>query len=212
MNHEKIHDALNLIDDSMIEEVDRLRASGRKSRKLRISLISAAACLCILLLGVAITASSGLLRPDNVVSDSAYPEITENRNNSDKTDGEYYTFGNSGSPDYAAPQPDETPSVLVKISSWQDDGFTGTVAGIVDTTKYSVGTQVKVIMGEHICIVTPANNGYHYTQRTPEPADFPAGSVVRVQFGSSAIKAQDNDNSSAQIILYAEAIELISAN
>lgn len=52
MKQDKIHDALNLLDDEMIEEVDRLRNGRKKSKYAWVRWLSVAACFCVIFGGI----------------------------------------------------------------------------------------------------------------------------------------------------------------
>ncbi len=93
MNQDKIHDALNLLDDDMIEAVDRLRVEKKKKKKRWVPYISVAACVLVLFVGLASAGALGLLggqaKSDKVISDEfleGEPEyvkkpISENNDN-----------------------------------------------------------------------------------------------------------------------------------
>ena len=71
MNAEKLHDALNYLDDSMILETDRLRHKKKKTVIFR-RIISVAACICIVA-----TASFGIEHIRNLRDNSPLEENIE---------------------------------------------------------------------------------------------------------------------------------------
>lgn len=78
MNAEKLHDALNYLDDGMILEVDKLRHRKKKSVIFR-RVVSIAACICIVA-----TASFGIEHMRKIKNDSPLVENFEtSQNNGD---------------------------------------------------------------------------------------------------------------------------------
>lgn len=71
MNAEKLHDALNYLDDGMILEVDKLRHKKKKTVLFR-RIISVAACICIVA-----TASFGIEHIRNLKNNSPFEENIE---------------------------------------------------------------------------------------------------------------------------------------
>ncbi len=71
MNAEKLHDALNYLDDGMILEVDKLRHKKKKTVLFR-RIISVAACICIVA-----TASFGIEHIRNLKDNSPFEENIE---------------------------------------------------------------------------------------------------------------------------------------
>ena len=208
MNIENIHDALNLLDDDMIEAVEQLR--NEKSQSINkykkgtwIRWVAMAACLCLVVGSYYLTDGFGLLSHKGANSDSLKGEssngtpdygegeatgtVTEN----DSEDGTDVTDDMSSKKESSL---SEKPSVLVEILAWNENGFTGIITGIVDTEKYPVGEKVSV----------------KFSQSIPDKKAFPEGSTVRVQFDKSEIiehpymEAQEE----IKIILYAEKITL----
>ena len=93
MNQDKIHDALNLLDDDMIEAVDRLRVKKKKKKKRWVPYISVAACVLVLFVGLASAGALGLLggqaKSDKVVSDENINDGPEHVKNEPAANPEY---------------------------------------------------------------------------------------------------------------------------
>lgn len=194
MNIDNIHDALGLLDDDMIEAVDKLRNEKMQSKKGHskvpwVRWISVAACLSFIVISVYAIGSndSHIAESDSVQEDASGEEKSE----------DYSTNDNIAQGELV-----ELPSVLVEIESWQEDGFTGTIAGIVDTEIYGVGTKVDVKFNGMIYIGETIENGMQYKEGIPDSTDFPVGSVVCVQFYKSETERGVEDTESDIVILY----------
>lgn len=199
MNIDNLHDALNLLDDEFIEEVDKLRTKRKRRKNLSMRWLSLAACFCIVILGVYVLASFGHWQ-NIATKDSACTEsITEDsildqnamvkdeiEDSTGDTDAKQESISDStDSSNNTSEDTTEMPSVLVEIVEWTDVGFNGKIVGIVDTTTYAEGTEVHVVFENTIYVGEPIENGIHYVKKIPNAADFSVGSVVRVQFYES---------------------------
>ena len=179
MREDLIHDALNLLDDDLIGEVEYLRSRRKSRTKQWMSWAAMAACMCIVMGSIL----SGRL-PVGIGQNSESADM-ENMSNS--------AGGNEESAESELPiqaeaeneSMREVPAFLVEIEEWQENGFRGTIVGIVDTDIYPVGTSVYVEMPENLKL---ADTNDLYSE----------GSVVHVQFRE---KAEEDS-----VILYAEEI------
>lgn len=192
MNIDHIHDALNLLDDDLIETVEKLRNEKTHIIKMNrkntwIRWVSIAACLCLVVVSVYVTNGFGLMSYKGASNNSAKEETASE------------TYDNDDMEEIAGIGQIENPSVLVEIVSWGENGFTGTVTGIVDTEKYPVGTTVTVKFNDDIHIKVSSENGTTYKGYIPDSTDFSVGSIVCVQFDKS-------DSETNEVILYAETI------
>ena len=52
MNQDNIHDALNMLDDELINEVSKLRDIRKKRKSMSVRLGAIAACLCLFIVSV----------------------------------------------------------------------------------------------------------------------------------------------------------------
>lgn len=179
MREDLIHDALNLLDDDLIGEVEYLRSRKKSRTKQWISWAAMAACMCIVIGSI----FSGRL-PIGIGQNSESADM-ENMSNS--------AGGNEESAESELPiqaeaeneSMREVPAFLVEIEEWRGEGFLGTIVGIVDTEIYPVGTPVFVEMPESLKL---ADTNALYSE----------GNVVHVQFREKAEKDR--------VILYAEQI------
>lgn len=216
MKQEQIHDALNLLDDDMIEAVAVLRASSvvddKRKQKVRwIKYMSAVACLCVVILGMSVWINDkpddGVNRPHNGMGMSDGEKMSEAETPGTVTDGNTDGITNEntdGNMDGL-----EVPSVLVKIEMWQENGFNGVVAGIVDTDIFKEDTKIQVIFMEDISVGILYEDGIKFEKRIPDKADFPTGSIVHVQFAKfEKISDNSNDANDNRCIIYVEEITL----
>lgn len=235
MKQEQIHDALNLLDDDLIEAVDALRdkagISGeflkersRSQKSLWMKYMPVAACLCVVVLGMLAWQHYRI----NILNNDTCDGVGNTIGNDEDLDGMVNSDGLTGGPsqglDGVAPDgtaPDEildgavegsvslgeVPSVLVRIDEWQENGFKGSVAGIVDTDIFAEGTKIQVIFNENISVGIEINGGMKFETGVPDKADFPIGSIVRVQFVKFEHATEDaTDITGQENIIYAELI------
>ena len=80
MNQDNIHDALNLLDDELIEEVSKIRDQRKKKKIIWVRWGTLAACFCLILVGVYM-AENGVLKlggtKDSASADEIYVESAE---------------------------------------------------------------------------------------------------------------------------------------
>lgn len=231
MNIDNLHDALGLLDDDLIEEVDALRSERKQynkscSTKRVIRWTALAACLSVFL--ISICAVSILWRngfggqKKSMSSDEAVKGkvVKENETMSEDIDDssikqESAITENTSEVTDASVSTAEVPSVLVEIKAWHEDGFVGTIAGIVDTEKYAIGTEVTVKFSEEVYDGESSVTGVQYKEEnTLDSENFPIGSVVSVQFHSQEVtpSSTENDAVDEEIVLYAESIALVDEN
>ncbi len=233
MKQEQIHDALNLLDEDMIQAVEELRDKS-ETRKPWMKYMSLAACLCVVILGAFAWQQIRQNFPDNdKVGDAA-----NTYGNDEDFDGMLEGDGLTGGPSHGldgevaegetggnndgatADFPDdgttdininigEVPSVLVRIDAWMEDGFAGVVAGLVDTDVFDVGADIQVIFDDNISVCIPVAGGMTFETGAPDKNDFPVGSIVRVQFvKSEQASAGTGDATGHAWTIVAEMIEL----
>lgn len=168
MKQEKLHDALNLLDDDIIEAVNALREAPKKRSLTWMHWVSLAASVCIV---------AGLVW--------LFPPVLDNTTVADGS------CGTIEAPENGKPNKTENESIMsdsttasaqvtVRIESFSEDGFFGTVTkeGIWDA-----GSQLRVVIHE----------------KTAKNTTLTAGMEVTVQFAGS--RRQDS-----WIIIYADQI------
>lgn len=186
MNQDKLHDALSLLDDGMIEAVEKLRSRAPKKR-VPIHWMSVAACLCI---AAVVLFAAG-----------KFVQLLLEMQNEDELISEGYDNA-AGTESGVIEENGEVPSLLLKITSWSENGFTGTVAGILNTDIYSVGTELIVLFSDDISYFP--REGCTAREGTPSSKDFPAGTTVWVQF--SGAPENTPEVGTTETILFAKCI------
>ena len=186
MRQDIIHDALQLLDDDIIEAVENLR-SGTPKKRVSLHWLSAAACLCIATVVLFAAWKFVQIPFDMQKEDAAKSEGCDNI--VDEENG--FTIENC-----------ERPSLLLKITSWKADGFIGTVAGILDTDIYPVGTELTVLFSDAISYFP--EEGCVSQEGAPASTDFPVGTTVWVQFYGAPENAMEAGTE--EPIIFAESI------
>ena len=185
MREDLIHDALNLLDDDLIGEVEYLRNRKKGKTKQWISWAAMAACACIVV--GSMFAGIERLEIGQSTEGASMPDANEMTGDAESSTADQYPANSEAliEKDKIDKESAEVPAFLVEIKEWQADGFIGTIAGIVDTDIYPVGTEVYVDMTSSSKL---ADLNHLYSE----------GSVLHVQFNRM--------DEGEQIILHAEAI------
>lgn len=193
MNPEKLHDALNLLEDDLIIPAEQLREKKRTFRWRYAAAL--AACLAVCALGLY---GFGLL--DRTKTNDTAPENA-------LVQEEIEIVGNGVVNQVQSTVAVERPSVLVRIDKWEENGFAGTVWGTVDTDLYPVGTLVTVRFEKNIQLAVTEDTTVRYTHHTPGTRPFAEGTVVQVLFCSAAApEGVSSGKETTRTILYAELI------
>lgn len=192
MNQGLIHDALNLMEEDFIREVDRLRSRKKRKYKKWITWAVTAACLCVII-GGGYKLLLGGMKGEGLKSDSSV-ETEESQN------------------DGAAQNSSEVSVVFVEILEWKENGFYGEISDIVeddkdnlktensiDIKKYAVGT--KVFVNTEEAVVNTKESASVAAEKVEGKVCFPVGNVVQVQFLESNDITLDSE-----IILHAESV------
>ena len=170
MNSQSIHDALNMIDDDMLDEVYNLRCR-KKINRITINIISVAACIC--LIAISLSSLKFFISNDSVKGNEP-GGVTEEYTSKDK--GETF-FGGIGGIDGG----NEFPTLIVEIKHWKKNGFTGKIYKIVDSTKWDAGETVTVQFNGDMIVAEATPNGYIYEKRMATKEEFPQGSLVKIE-------------------------------
>ena len=199
MNIDNLHDALGLLDDEIIEEVEALR-SGRKqggknggvTKLIRWGRI--AACLGVFLVG-AVTISFlwnsgfGNAKKSSVRGDAATDEeiVGESDDVSDDVNDLYVNENTSTGTGESEKQNHE---VKVEITSIQENSIIGIIKESSDKALYSVGAEVKIV--------------------SPDKTELTERSVVVVRFTkqTSTELVGGHDAGLSEKVIYAESIML----
>ncbi|MBE6573876.1 MAG: hypothetical protein E7652_05735 [Ruminococcaceae bacterium] len=224
MRPEKLHDALNYLDDDLIESAD-IRRNNSSKAKPWLKILPLAACFCIITVAAFAAYNSGYFDSTNI---SEEPTETENKSGYKEELAPSLPSENEGIPDEAPPpdkvtknesviiesadgesdmsdniesesESEELPSFGVSVFEWTEDGFNAVISEITDTEIFPVGTKIKVIFDDRCNIGIKTENGYKIIEKQPSEKDFPIGTKATVLFYD--LKETDDN-----IILYSSMI------
>ena len=163
MNIDNLHDALNLLDDDLIEEVDGLRSerklqTKKRSRKWVARWISLAAAFVLFVVsayavgalwmrgfGGAKKSDSSVIVEENTTNKGESSTIEEDteasptQQESTVTDNSSAATGESKS---------EACEIKVEVTELKNEGFIGVIKESADTETYTVGTELTVVLME----------------------------------------------------------------
>ena len=71
----------------------------------------------------------------------------------------------------------EVPSVILRVEEWNENGFMGTVAELVDTDIFDLGTVLRAEFDQDLC--TMRADSFDAAQKTVQ---MDTGTLVRVMF------------------------------
>ena len=217
MNIDNLHDALNLLDDELIEEVEVLRSERkvqvqRRSKKWILRYASLAACvlLCVVCVyavgGFFLNVLTGGKKSDNsagvgadssIKGESATIETEQDalqpQDSVTKSENESTATGEAKS---------EAHEIIVEVTELINAGFVGVIKKSADTETYTEGTKLTVLMIEKDSV--GGNSTIDVQHLTDELSDvaFPVGSVVIVRFMNQDVV----DTGSEEIMLYADLV------
>ena len=221
MNIDNLHDALGLLDDELIEQVEVLRnkrnLEAQKSvRKWvpRWTRVAAALLLCL----VSVYAISSLFLKGfggNKKSDSSIGVVGEgtniesaNKGNADDTEHLEVPDGSAVNEKTSTGTEEDTSDareIKVEVTALVQEGFVGVVKESADKELYAVGTELTVVLPEEYQIVgSGATNLEHKDEEVGDVA-FPVGTVLIVRFMMQE-NTQANNGTDTTNILYADEI------
>lgn len=223
MNIDNLHDALNLLDDDLIEEVDRLRSerkllTKKHSRKRVARWTSLAAAFVLFVVsayavgalwmrgfGGAKKSDSSVMVEENTTikgESSTTEEDTEaspSQQESTVTDNSSAVTGESKS---------EAREIKVEVTALKNEGFIGVIKESADTETYTVGTELTVVLMEDKWLVEGDAIDVQHKDYVTDDVAFPVGSVVIVRFMPQENTRPNNgtDTANTEFILYADEI------
>lgn len=223
MNIDNLHDALNLLDDDLIEEVEVLRSERkmqvqRRSKKWIVRYASLAAC--VLLCVVCVYAVGGFFL--NVLTGGKKSDSSAIGGEDIVIKGESATV--ESEQDAVPPQDSGTESentttatgeakseareIKVEVTALVREGIVGVVKESDDTEMYDVGTELTVVLLEDKSLVESGAVGMQYQEYVADDVAFPVGSVVIVRFMPQENTKPNNgtDTENTEYILYADEI------
>lgn len=216
MNIDNLHDALNLLDDELIEEVEVLRnernhETQRHMRKwvTRWARVAAGLLLCFVSVyavgSLFLKGFGGNKKSDTSAGESAGIE-SENKGDADDKDRFEQVTDGSGSDNNTSTGTGESTSdvreIKVEVTELINAGFIGVIKESADTETYSVGKEVTILLVEKDS--TGGSGAIDVQHLDDELIDvaFPVGSVVIVRFMNQDVV----DAGSEEIMLYADSV------
>ena len=235
MTSEQLHEAMNELDDELIEEVEAVRSKPRKLPRRAAYGIAAAACFCVLSvallvmqmhrlsqpldkeltgesnhnttvnteLGTETTVTEPYLDSDNGIGTTTVQagEATD-VNMATTTKKVPHTIGTSGSANSM-----ERPTAVVRITSWDDNGFRGVVIRGEDTDAVAAGEPVTVAFMENIGFEVNDGKYVTFNCHAPTEGDFPIDSIVKVQFVRKSVGTEGESVLHADVVGVGAVIE-----
>ena len=206
MKEEKIHDALNFLDNDMIEQVDKLRNIGTERKSYWTKGLAMAACICLIFGGIfayGIHKDKGKPNGDGGTvasgekTDSQFSGAQGDFGNStneqissmDKNQVDVATLTGNGSE-----QEVKFPRVLVEILEWEEGQLLGKILDKKDADMFEIGSDISVYWEDYIVLVAYTEGYGKYLYRNygaPTQEQFPVGSSIMVDVDSYEVKAED---------------------
>lgn len=217
MNIDNLHDALNLLDDELIEEVEVLR-SERKAQAHRRSQRGifryASLAACVLLCAVSVYAVGGFFL--NVLTGGKKSDSSSIVGEHEAIKGDDATMesdqdavlpqdsltANENTSTTTGEAKSEAREIKVEVTELINEGFVGVIKESADTETYTEGTELTVLLIEKDSRGgSGAIDVQHLTDELGDVA-FPVGSVVIVRFMNQNVV----DTGSEEIMLYADSV------
>ena len=228
MTSEQLHEALNELDDKLIEEAETVRNKPRRLPRRSAYGIAVAACFCVAavaLLAMKMHRLSQLLDKEPT-GESAYTAASHTELGTETTVTEPYLDGDNGTDTttvQAGAATDintvmttnmtphtmgtsaslnlaERPTAIVRITAWDGNGFRGVVIRGEDTDAVTAGEAVTVAFMENIGFEVNDGKYVTFNCHAPTEEDFPIDSVVKVQFVRRSVGAE------GESVLYADVV------
>ena len=223
MNIDNLHDALGLLDDELIEEVEVLRNKEkvqvkRRSKRevLRYASLAAGLLVCVVSVytvgGFFLNVLSGGKKSDSstiVGEDSAIKgESSTIESEQDTVPPQVSSTENENTSTATGEAKSEACEIKVEVTELKNEGFVGVIKESADTEKYVVGTELTVVLMEDKWLVEGDAIDVQYKDYETDDVAFPVGSVVIVRFmPQENTRSNDGtDTANTEIILYADEI------
>lgn len=210
MKPDKIHDALNLINDEWIEAVEKLR-SNRKRKKIWYEnfreILVVAACLCLMLLGIYSVDHFNLFSSEyDAVAESA-DETAQSVENTESAVDCTESVEESESAESAGEIEEWVRTAYVKIVEWHPDGFVGTVTDTTKLDAYDIGTELFVKFDEHSYIEIYTDTISYFADGIPNPQEIPVGTEAYVYFDEREVHlGTPESGDDVKIIVHADVL------
>ena len=234
MNIENLHDALNLLDDDLIHEVDVLRSERKqqtikRSRKWIVRWTSLAAGFVIFLVsayavstlflrgfGGAKKSDSSVMVEENSVGDNIKEESTVDKTgdaDENALPSQQESTVNDDSSSVTGESKSEACEIKVEVTALTQDGFVGIIKESADAEVYTVGTELTVLLNEKDGAGESSAIDIQHKDNVVDDVAFPVGSVVIVRFMSQGNTGpnSETDVERETFVLYADSVTLDDA-
>lgn len=141
MNGRDLLEGISFVDEQLVDEAEK-EMIRKSSGRAWMNLATLAACVCVVLLGAM------AYRNLNSASTLTPTEATLAEENEP-------TWASATEAQMADATETGKPSVIMRVDTWQENGFTGTVEDIVNMPDLSEGEQVFVVIGEEAMAQLP---------------------------------------------------------
>ena len=223
MNIDNLHDALNLLDDDLIEEVDGLRSerklqTKKRSRKWGARWTSLAAAFVLFVVsayavgalwmrgfGGAKKSDSSVIVEENTTNKGESSTIEEDTEASSTQQESTVTDNSSAA---TGESKSEACEIKVEVTELKNEGFVGVIKESADTETYTVGTELTVVLMEDKWLVEGDTIDVQHKDYVTDDVAFPVGSVVIVRFMPQENTRPNGgtDTENTEYILYADEI------
>lgn len=179
MTGKAILEAMTFVDEQYIEEAENGTIRSRKPVRY---LLPLAACLGLILAGLRflpVTPESAPQENMEVIQetmlDSEIEIVVQEKDN--------FVYPESAlvMDEAEAYDLNEVFMAILRIEEWTENGFIGIVEDPIYWDTFAVGDRVQVEFTSNIWTVVSENGAFHGTQRVPTEADFPTGTLVKIQ-------------------------------
>lgn len=178
MTGKAILEAMSFVDEGYIEEAERAVLPAMRPA---IKWIPLAACLGIALLGLYFTDHSadnesaadreGIQMQQEIEMETHFKE--EHSTSDAREDI---------ADEVMQPNISEAPSIIVRIASWEENGFIATVEQHVDSAAIPIGQTVRVQLQPETSLDTESADPAQAVREMPEQEEFPVGTLVQVRY------------------------------
>lgn len=149
MNGRDLLEGISFVDEQLVDEAEK-EMIRKSSGRAWMNLATLAACVCVVLLGAMayrnLKSASTLTPTEATLAEENEPTWASATEAATAVPTE-------------APMADATeagkPSVIMRVDTWQENGFIGTVEDIVNMPDLSEGEQVFVVIGEEAMAQLP---------------------------------------------------------
>ncbi len=219
MNIDNLHDALNLLDDELIEEVEVLRKkrnleAQRSIRKWvsRWARVAASLLLCFVSVytvgSLFLKGFGGNKKSDTstgIVGEGTSIESENKGNVDDKDHFEEVTDGSGVDENTSTGTGESTADareIKVEVTALVREGFVGIIKESADKELYTVGTELTVVLPEEYLIGGNGTTNVGHKDQEVGDVAFPVGTVVIVRF----MEKEGTDTSNIEHMVYADEV------